>query len=145
MKWVPGVFLIALFCTACSPAPIEEAESVFLNYWESAEAGSTHEDEYLYEPRDVALFAEAAAKAVELEEQKTITTEPLLSFEILTQDEESRNYHLWLTEKGEGFLQSLSPADNTTLQLEGSSIEPLQDYLQAKEGVLLLKSDIEFE
>lgn len=142
LKWI-GVLLIA--CTACSPPPVEEAESVYLNYWEREEAGEPHEEEYLYEPSKLNLFIEAVNNAEELDEPKIIATMPLLSFSILMEEEEDRNFHLWITEDGEAFLQSLIPAENTTLRIEKQAVKPLQEYLASKENVELIQSDIEFE
>lgn len=145
MRFLIWILVLLAACTACSPAPAKNAESVSLNYWEREETEQPHKEEYLYDASEMDLFIEAVNSAVELNEPKIITTKPLLSFSILTEEEEDRNFHLWVTEEGEGFLQSLAPAINETLKLEESTVKPLKEYLALKEELELIGSDIEFE
>lgn len=145
MRLFIWILVLLTACTACSPAPAKSAESVSLNYWEKEGTQQPHKEEYLYDASEMNLFVEAVNSAVELDEPKIITTKPLLSFSILLEKEEDRNFHLWVTDEGEGFLQSLAPAKNETLKLEESTVEPLKDYLASKEELELIGSDIEFE
>lgn len=143
MKWMPAMIL--LFCTACSPLIIEEAKGVSLNYWETEDSVEKPVEEYVDETDDLAIFVNAVKSAEELAEPKIITTKPLLTMHFTMEDEENRSYHLWVTEKGEGFLQSLKPLENQTLQLKETAVKDLTGFLKSKEDVQVLQGDIEFE
>lgn len=41
---------------------------------------------------------------------------------ILLNDGEEKNYHLWITSDGEGYIQRLRPDGNATLKLDQTSV-----------------------
>lgn len=143
VKWVPVLML--LFCTACSPMVIEKAKGVSLNYWETDESDAKLEDEYLNEADVLAIFVKAVNTAEQLTEQKIIRTKPLLTMHFTMEDEEDWPYHLWVTDEGEGFLQSLQPLENQTFQLKKTAVKDLTEFLKSKEDVQILQGEIEFE
>lgn len=143
VKWVPVLML--LFCTACSPEVIKEAKGVSLNYWETEESVSQPEEEYVDDNDDLAIFVNAVNTAEQLTEQKIIRTKPLLTMHFTMEDEENQPYHLWVTDEGEGFLQSLQPLENQTFQLEKTAAKDLTEFLKSKEDVQVLQGEIEFE
>lgn len=143
VKWIP--MLIFFFCTACSSNVIEDAENVRLDYWEREEMEEMPEEEYLDENSGLNIFVNAVNTAEELKKQNVITTKPLLSFELMMASEENRKYHLWITEEGEGYLQSLYPHKSLTFQMDTDSAEELKDFFAMKENVEVIQGKIEFE
>ncbi|RLQ90135.1 hypothetical protein [Planomicrobium sp. Y74] len=143
IKWSP--ILMLLFCSACSSVVIEEAENVRLDYWEKEDAEELIEQEYLDESNGLDIFAEAVNSAEEMEEGKIITTRPVLSMEFVMENDENRSYHLWVTEDGEGYLQSLHPHKNATLRMDEESVQEVKDFIAAKEDVKVVQGEIEFE
>ncbi len=143
VKWAPVLML--LFCTACSPEVIEEAEGVSLDYWETEESVAKSEEEYVDDNDDLAIFVNAVKTAEQLTEQKIIRTKPLLTMHFTMEDEENRPYHLWVTDDGEGFVQNLQPLENQTFQLEKTAIKDLTEFLKSKEDGQVLQGEIEFE
>lgn len=143
IKWIP--MLILLFCSACSSNVIEEAETVRLDYWESDETKEKPEEEYLDENSGLNIFMSAVNTAEELTKQNVIITRPLLSLEFMMEAEENRNYHLWVTDKREGYLQSLHPQKSRTYRMDPDSVEELIGFFKTKESVKVLQGEIEFE
>ncbi|MGM0898093.1 MAG: hypothetical protein ACQEV0_09340 [Bacillota bacterium] len=143
IKWMP--MLVVIFCSACSTNVIEEAETVRLDYWEIEEAEEMPEEEYIDEKSGLNIFKNAVYTAEELNKQNVITTKPLLSLEFLMESEENRKYHLWVTDKGEGYLQSLHPHKSLTFQMDSGSAEELKGFFATKEHVEVLQGEIEFE
>ncbi|QHJ70077.1 hypothetical protein [Planococcus halotolerans] len=143
IKWSP--ILMLLFCSACSSVVIEEAENVRLDYWEKEDAEELIEQEYLDESNGLNVFADAVNSAEEMEEGKIITTRPVLSMEFMMENEENRSYHLWVTEDGEGYLQSLHPHKNATLRMDEESVQEVKDFIAAKDDVEVVQGEIEFE
>lgn len=143
IKWSP--ILMLLFCSACSSVVIEEAENVRLDYWEKEDAEELIEQEYLDESNGLDIFTEAVNSAEEMEEGKIITTRPVLSMEFVMENDENRSYHLWVTEVGEGYLQSLHPHKNATLRMDEESVQEVKDFIAAKEDVKVVQGEIEFE
>lgn len=143
VKWAPVLML--LFCTACSTEVIEEAKGVSLDYWEAEESVAKAGEEYVDDNDDLAIFVNAVNTAEQLPEPKIITTKPLLTMHFTVEDEENRPYHLWVTDGGEGFLQSLQPLENQTFQLEKAAVKDLMEFLKSKEDVQILQGEIEFE
>ena len=143
IKWSP--ILMLLFCSACSSVVIEEAENVRLDYWEKEDAEELVEQEYLDESNGLDIFADAVNSAEELEAGKIITTRPILSMEFKMKNEENRSYHLWVTEDGEGYLQSLHPHKNATLQMDEESVQEVKDFIAAKDDAEVVQGEIEFE
>lgn len=141
-KWSP--ILMLLFCSACSSVAIEEADNVRMDYWEKEDAEELIEEEYLDESSGLDIFAEAVNSSEEMEEGVIITTRPVLSMEFMM-EEENRTYHLWVTEKGEGYLQSLHPHKNATLRMDEESVQDVKDFIASKESVEVVQGEIEFE
>lgn len=126
MKCAP--VLLLLFCAACSSTVIEDAETVRLDYWEREESTGMYREEYIDETNGLGIFEDAVNSAEKLKNQNVIATKPLLSLEFMTEPEERRSYHLWVTEGGEGYLQSLAPQKNHTYQLKPDSTEKLTEF-----------------
>ncbi|WP_033541816.1 hypothetical protein [Planococcus sp. CAU13] len=143
MKWIP--ILVLLFCAACSSNNVEEAENVRLEYWAKEGSEEMPVEEYADETNGLAVFRDVVNQAEELEKEAVIVTRPLLTLEFMMKSEENRKYHLWVTEAGEGYLQSLHPHKSVTLRMDLDSAEELKDFIAAKEDVEVLKGDIEFE
>ncbi len=142
-KWSP--ILMLLFCSACSSVVIEEAENVRMDYWETEGSEELAEQEYLDGSNGLAIFTEAVNSAEEMEEGSIITTRPVLTMEFMMEDEENRTYHLWVTEDGEGYLQSLHPHKNATLRMDEESAQEIKDFIVAKGDVEVVQGTVEFE
>lgn len=142
ISWVS--MLILIFCSGCSSIIIEDAETVRLDYW-SGEVTEEIREEYLDKNNGLDYFVNAVNTAEELTDQSVITTRPLLSLEFVMEDKENRNYHLWVTDSEEGFIQSLQPHKSRTYRLNPDSAKELKDFFETKESVEVLKGEIEFE
>lgn len=142
-KWLSGVVL--LLCAGCSSVVIEEAENVRLDYWGKEGAEEMPEEENIDGNSELDIFVNAVNTAEELEGHNIITTRPLLTMEFMMENEENRIYHLWVTEVGEGYLQSLHPHKNATLQMDSDAAEEVKDFIAANEHVEVLQGEIEFE
>ncbi|MFD1032535.1 hypothetical protein [Metaplanococcus flavidus] len=143
IKWSP--ILILLFCSACSSVVIEEAENMRMDYWENEGAEELIEQEYLDAGNGLDIFADAVNSAEELEEGNIIATRPVLSMEFMMENEENRSYHLWVTEDGEGYLQSLHPHKNVTLRMDNDSVQEVKEFIAAKDDVEMVQGEIQFE
>jgi len=142
ISWVS--MLILILCSGCSSITIEDAETVRLDYW-SGEVTEEIREEYIDENNGLDYFVNAVNAAEEVTEQSVITTRPLLSLEFVMEDKENRNYHLWVTDRGEGFIQSLQPHKSLTFRLDPDSVKELKGFFETKESVEVLKGKIEFE
>lgn len=139
-----GSMLILLFCSACSSTIIEDAETVRLDYWEGDETNEKPKEEYVDENNGLNIFISAVNTAEELTKQNLIITRPLISLEFMTEGEENRNYHLWVTNEGQGYLQSLHPHKSRTYEMNTDSVEEIRKFLETKESIEILQSEIEF-
>lgn len=142
-KWLPMVILV--LCAGCSSIVIEEAENVRLDYWEKEGSEEMPKEEYIDENSGLEIFVNAVNMAEQLEGHNVITTRPLLTMEIGMESEENRKYHLWVTEVGEGYLQSLHPQKSVTFQMDKDSVEEVKDFIASKEDLEVLQGEIEFE
>lgn len=142
-KWSP--ILMLLFCSACSSVVIEEAKNVRVDYWEKEGSEELLEQEYLDDSNGLDIFTEAVNSAEEMEEGSVITTRPVLTMEFIMGDEENRTYHLWVTEDGEGYLQSLHPHKNATFRMNEESAQEIKDFIEAKDDVEVVQGTVEFE
>jgi len=61
------------------------------------------------------------------------------------EDEENRTYHLWVTEDGEGYLQSLHTHKNETFRMDEESAQEIKDFIEAKGDVEVVQGTVEFE
>ena len=143
IKYAP--ILIVIFCAACSLKLVGEAETVRLDYWGREALEGMPKEEYVDDSNGLDTFVRAVDSAEELKDQKVITTKPLLSLEFIMESDENRNYHLWITDEGAGYFQSLAPHKNLTYQIDSESIEGLNEFFAMKENVDVLQEDIEFE
>ncbi|WP_096154135.1 MULTISPECIES: hypothetical protein [Bacillus] len=141
-KWHLLFFLIFLLA-ACSSIDVNNVERVDLNYWEN-DGGVKPKDEFIDNEETIEMFVDTVNHAKELEGE-VITTKPLLSFILGLKDNKYKNYHLWINEDGEGYIQRLLPDKNGTFKIDNRSVEKLQDYFNDKEDVSLISSAIEFE
>lgn len=115
-----------------------------LDYW-SGKVTEEIREEYIDKHNGLDYFVNAVNAAEELTDQSVITSRPMFSLEFVMEDEKNRNYHLWVTEKGEGFIQSLQPHKSLTYRLGPNSVKELKDFFETKESVEVLKGEIEFE
>lgn len=138
------MFLIVLFVlTACGNG-IENVKQINLSYWEVTK----EQQDTLINTDDkdsINTFVNAVNHAEELESDKIIITKPLLSFSMLLNESEEKNYHLWITSNGEGYIQRLHPDGNATFKLDQTSVKKLTKFLNKQEDVKLINQAIEFE
>jgi len=138
------MFLIVLFVlTACGNG-IENVKQINLSYWEVTK----EQQDTLIKTDDkdsIHTFVNAVNHAEELESEKIIITTPLLSFSMLLNESEEKNYHLWITSNGEGYIQRLLPDGNATFKLHQTSVKELTDFINKQIDVKLINQAIEFE
>ncbi|WP_246939454.1 hypothetical protein [Bacillus pinisoli] len=134
---------LVLFITACSSDVVENVERVDLIYWETEEKKS--EDELINQQDVVKIFVNTVNNAKKLNEQKIIKTKPLLSFSLGIKDDKSKKYHLWITEKGEGYIQRLLPDPNGTFKIDNNSVRELEAFFEEKGNVSFISGEIDFE
>lgn len=138
------MFLIVLFILTACGNDIENVKQINLSYWEVTK----EQQDTLINTDDkdnIDTFVNAVNNAEEQESEKIIITKPLLSFSLLFNEDEEKNYHLWITSNGEGYIQRLLPDGNATLKLDQTSVKKLTKFLNKQEDVKLLKQAIEFE
>ncbi|MBM7661106.1 hypothetical protein JOC85_001878 [Bacillus mesophilus] len=136
-------FFLLFIITSCSSNDIKSVEQIELIYWENE--NSKTRNEYVDDQEAIEIFVDTVNNAEELGKQKIITTKPLLSFSLGLGKEENKNYHLWVTESGEGYIQRLLPDANGTFKIDDKSVEKLKSFFEEKEDVSLISSAIEFE
>lgn len=138
------LFLMVLFILTACGNEVENVKQVNLSYWDVIEERQdtllTNDDE-----DSINTFVHAINHAEELEKEKIITTKPLLSLSILLNEGEEKNYHLWITSDGEGYIQRLRPDGNATFKLDQTSVKKLTKFLNKQENVKLINQAIEFE
>ncbi|MBM7578617.1 hypothetical protein [Jeotgalibacillus terrae] len=135
------VMLVLLLLSACSNPDLENTNDVTLRFWDESEPVGN--EEFIKEERDIDTFVSATESAEVLEQGTVINTPPLLRY-TLRQDEENLDYHLWITEQGEGYIQSLIPEGTRTYQLDEESVESLEGFLEGYETVAFL-DEVTFE
>lgn len=139
------MFLLALFVlTACGNNDQENVKQIILSYWEVTK----EQQDTLIVPDDkdsINTFVNAINNAEEQDREKIIITKPLLSFSMLLNEGEEKNYHLWITSNGEGYIQRLLPDGNATFKLDQMSVKKLTKFLNKQEDVKLINQVIEFE
>ncbi len=138
------MFLMVLFILTACGNELQNVKQINQSYWEVTEERQdtliTNNDE-----DSINTFVYAVNHAEELEKEKIITTKPLLSFSILLNEGEEKNYHLWITSDGEGYIQRLRPDGNATLKLDQTAVKKLTKFLNKQENVKLINHSIEFE
>ena len=148
-EWVkvtkPLVFLMVLFLLTACTNEIENIKQITLLYWDAE--GAEHQEVLFTNENEVSIdsFIDAINHAEELEEKRVITTKPLLSFLMILDNEEEKNYHLWITTNGEGYIQRLLPDKSSTFKLDASSVKELSKLINEQEKVPLIDQAIEFE
>ncbi|WP_424415379.1 hypothetical protein [Paenisporosarcina sp.] len=138
------MFLIVLFVLTACGNDIEHVKQINLSYWEVTK----EQQDTLINTDDkdsINTFVNAVNHAEELESEKIIITKPLLSFSMLLNESEEKNYHLWITSNGEGYIQRLLPDGNATFNLDQTAVKKLTDFLNKQEDVKLINQVIEFE
>lgn len=140
------IFIAFILLSGCaSEIQPETVKQITLNYWEN-DAFMQQEEMITTEDKEVLYtFTDAINNADELEEGKIIMTKPLISLSMVLNENEEKNYHLWINTIGEGYIQQLHPDDNKTFKLDKGNIEDLTSFLNEKEKVELLDKSIEFE
>lgn len=139
------VFLVVLFLLTACANEIENVKQISLFYWEVE--GEEHQEVlFTNENKDsINSFIDAINHAEELGEKRIITTKPLLSFLMILDKEEEKNYHLWITTNGEGYIQRLHPDKSATFKLGATSVKELSKLINEQEKVPLINQTIEFE
>ncbi|MBM7585654.1 hypothetical protein JOC86_002196 [Bacillus pakistanensis] len=133
--------LIIFTMGACSNANQENVEEIKVNYWLNDEMQS--ETEFIQEDETISNFVNATNNAEKLDKQKVIKTPPLLTYTLVMQDDDTNEYHLWLTTDGKGYIQSLTNKDSLTYKLNEESVVDLTSEIENTKSELLQK--LEFE
>jgi uncharacterized protein YcfL len=138
-KNVTVLFLSMLLLGACSSGTSGKVDEVVITYWGQTDQVVIHDKE------DVTTFVTPTMDAEKLGDQQIIKTTPLLRFEYESEDGITKKYHLWISQEGEGYIQSLQPKkDVSTYALENEAVKALSDFLEEK-GFGDFPSTIEFE
>ena len=139
------VFLMVLFLLSACGNEIENAKQITLFYWEVE--GEEHQEVLFTNENEDSInsFIDAINYAEELGKKRVITTKPLLSFLMILDKEEEKNYHLWITTNGEGYIQRLLPDKSATFKLDATSVKELSKLINEQEKVPLINQAIEFE
>ncbi|KIL53531.1 hypothetical protein KP77_05070 [Jeotgalibacillus alimentarius] len=135
------LLLTMLLLSACSNPDLENTNDVTLRFWDGSEPAGN--EEFIKDDGDIETFVSATENAEVLEEGTVINTPPLLKYS-LRQDEENLDYHLWISEQGEGYIQSLISEGTRTYQLDEESVESLEDFLAGYDTVTFL-NEVTFE
>ncbi len=136
------IIILSLSLNACSTNELEKVESVKISYWIGDEK---QPEEASFSDKNISkLFMNATNRAVELDDQKVIKTPPVLTYDLITDENTYQTFHLWMTETGEGFIQSLLLEDRFTYRLEEGAVTDLTTFLN-NEGNVDLSTHIEFE
>ncbi|WLR59147.1 hypothetical protein [Guptibacillus hwajinpoensis] len=136
------IIILSLPLNACSTNELEKVESVKISYWIGDEKQS--EEASFSDKNIIKVFVNATNRAVELDNQKVIKTPPVLTYDLITDENTYQTFHLWVTETGEGFIQSLLLEDRFTYRLEEGAVTDLTTFLN-NEGNVDLSTHIEFE
>ncbi|MDX1700125.1 MAG: hypothetical protein R3250_05870 [Melioribacteraceae bacterium] len=139
------VLLMVLFLLSACGNEIENVKQIILFFWEIE--GEEHQEVLFTNENEDSInsFIDAINHAEELGEKSVITTKPLLSFLMTLDKEKEKNYHLWITTKGEGYIQRLLPDKSATFKLDATSVKELSKLINQQEKVLLINQAIEFE
>ena len=136
--------MVLFLLTACGNE-IDNVKQVKLIYWEM-EGEEQQEVLFKNENEDsINTFIDAINQAEELGKEKVITTKPLLSILMELDKDEDKNYHLWITIEGEGYIQSLLPEKSATFRLDPTSVKELSELITEQEKAPLINESIEFE
>ncbi|WP_019415164.1 hypothetical protein [Paenisporosarcina sp. TG20] len=148
MRKTLGIFIALFLLSGCgSEIQSETVEQITLNYWDWENGGVMQQEETITTKNKEILntFTDAINNADELEEGKIITSKPLLSLSMVLNENEEKNYHLWINTNGEGYIQQLQPDENKTFKLDKGNVEILTMFLNEKENVEIIDRSIEFE
>lgn len=148
MRKISVIFIVLFLLSGCeSEIQSETVEQITLNYWDWANDGVMYQEETITpENKEIInTFTDAINNADELDEGKIITTKPLLSLSMGLAEDEEKNYHLWINDIGEGYIQQLQPDENKTFKLDMGNVENLTKFLKEKDNVEIIEKSIEFE
>lgn len=136
---------MVLFLLSACGNEIESVKQITLYYWEVE--GEEHQEVLFTNENEDSInsFIDAINHAEELGKKRVITTKPLLSFLMILDKEEKKNYHLWITTNGEGYIQQLLPDKSATFKLDETSVKELSKLINEQEKVPLINQAIEFE
>ena len=139
------VFLMVLFLLSACGKEIENVKQITLYYWEVEE--EEHQEVLFTNENEDSInsFIDAINYAEELGKKRVITTKPLLSFLMILDKEEEKNYHLWITTNGEGYIQRLLPDKSATFKLDANSVKELSKLINEQGKVPLINQEIDFE
>ncbi|PFG13486.1 hypothetical protein [Bacillus sp. es.036] len=136
------ILILSISLSACSTNELENVEKVEASFWIGNETQS--EEVAFKEKEEVDVFVGATNNAKELDDQKVIKTPSVLTYDLIIAGSNNKGFHLWITEDGEGFIQSLLPEDSLTYQLEKGSVKDVTNILNKQVNLTLLPN-IEFE
>lgn len=136
--------MVFFLLTACGNE-VENVKQITLFFWEVE--GEEHQEVLFTNENEDSInsFIDAINHAEELGEKSVITTKPLLSLLMTLDKEEEKNYHLWITTNGEGYIQRLLPDKSATFKLNATSVKELSKLINEQEKVPLINQAIEFE
>lgn len=134
--------LVILTIAACSKVNSEEVKEIGVREWVGKEVES--ETTFLQEEETIRAFVDATKHAKQLDESSVIQTPPILTYTLVMQNDDTREYHLWLTEDGQGYIQSLIPEKSSTYRIDDESVAALSNVVNHTNRRGLLK-EVEFE
>ncbi|MGE6203017.1 hypothetical protein [Guptibacillus hwajinpoensis] len=136
------MIILSISLSACSTNELENVEKVEASLWIGNEKQS--EEVAFEEKEEVDVFVGATNNAKELDDQKVIKTPPVLTYDLIIEGSNNKAFQLWITEDGEGFIQSLLPEGSLTYRLDEDSVKDVTNILNKQDNVTLLPN-IEFE
>ncbi|MBF0705802.1 hypothetical protein IQ283_04220 [Alkalihalobacillus hwajinpoensis] len=136
------MIILSISLSACSTNELQNVEKVEASFWIGNEKQS--EEVAFKEKEEVDVFVGATNNAKELDDQKVIKTPPVLTYNLIIEGSNNKAFQLWITEDGEGFIQSLLPEDSLTYRLDEGSVKDVTNILNQQDNVTLLPN-IEFE
>ncbi len=136
------MIILSISLSACSTNELENVEKVEASFWIGNEKQS--EEVAFKEKEEIDVFVGATNNAKELDDQKVIKTPPVLTYNLIIEGSNNKAFQLWITEDGEGFIQSLLPEDSLTYRLDEGSVKDVTNILNQQDNVTLLPN-IEFE
>lgn len=139
------LFIMTLCVLTACGNKIEGGEKIDLSYWLEDRIMLENDTIIKNDTQTFATFIEAVNNAKELERNKIIITKPLITFAITLEKEEERKYNLWVNAQGEGYIQSLTPENSKTYQLDENSVNLLTIFINEKGIVKVINNKIEFE
>ncbi|BCB03963.1 hypothetical protein [Bacillus sp. KH172YL63] len=119
-----------LFIVACSPQ--EHVQEVKVKVWSGEKMQS--ETAFFKDENSIDQFVNLTKSAKKLDDSKIIKTPPMLTYTLIMEDDSDSEYHLWVTEEGEGYVQELIPNNSSTYELEDGAVRGILDILHEVKG-----------